>query len=219
MTEPARQHSPSDRGAMLAELAGVITEFLEPRHHAEIYETVKVTPKGTRTTVRQRHITTHPGLLIALHQAAEPAATGELGSSSFESKPSADLQAVAVLDEIRRAVTVWAGVLGIQSRSLSICMSALVSARHTDNQLETILGEAKAWRRRARYATGFDPLPMTLNDPCPYCWRKNSLMIGGDLTWARCSRCGRAWDEMTIGLLGVMLEQNQQRETLAESTS
>jgi hypothetical protein len=202
------------RGDMLADLAAAVNELVEPRHHVETYETE--IDKGTRRRrTRRRHLITLPGLLRSLVDAMEPGATGEIGApAGYESRPAAELEPANVHRMITDQSAIWCRAFGIQRETLSGRLRALVGARHTDIQLDTLTHEVQYWVRRARLATGWDAAPFTLNQPCPYCWAKNKLTITGDLEKARCGACGREWDEQTIGLLGAMLTANETQETM-----
>lgn len=216
--------SDKTRGDNLADLADSIRELTEPRNHAEFLE-VTVTEalpskngrrRAKRTRRRKMHTVTLPCLLIALHDAAAPGA-GESGSvtGGFESRPSAELEPLAVLGEIIEDANFWANTFDLNRPTLAKTISALVGAPHDDAQLARIASQAARWVRRARLATGFDPSPFTLGAPCPHCGRRNSLVITGDLNAGRCSRCGVDWDENTIGILANMLTTSATVETLA----
>jgi hypothetical protein len=201
------------RGDLLADLAAAVNELVEPRHHAEIYETEVDRGTAKRRRIRRRHIITLPSLLQSLEDAMRPS-TGEAGApAGYESRPAAELEPAAVMRLITDSSAMWARVFGIRKETLAGRLRGLVSAHHTDTQLETLTREAGYWVRRARLATGWDPAPFTLNQPCPYCWARNALTITGDLERARCSGCGQEWDELTIGLLGQMLTANETQET------
>jgi hypothetical protein len=175
--------------------------------------------KGTRakrTKQRRKHVTTLPGLLDALVQAATPGASeGGMAAGGFESRPAAELEPLAVLTDIIRDAGFWARAFNIDQPTLARTLSALVGAPHDDAQLARIAGQAAAWVRRARLATGFDPAPFTLSGGCPYCKAQNCLTVTGDLQAARCQRCGVDWTPDTIGLLSTMLTQSATVETLA----
>jgi hypothetical protein len=82
-------------------------------------------------------------------------------------------------------------------------------------QLAEMTAQASRWVRKARIATGFEPAPVTLNHPCPYCMRRHALVIAGDLQSAKCTRCKTTWSPDTIGLLAEMLQTNETQETAA----
>jgi len=203
------------RQDMLADLADLVRELTEPRTSTEYRETVKIDGQK-RTRVREPHTITMPGLLQSLMNALEPGVTGELiGTASFESRPSADLEPLRVWRLIQTGTSEWCTQLGIKRHTLTGALSGLVSATHTDSQLETIAYQVASWVKAARLATGWDAEPFTLNQHCPYCWAKNQITVTGDLEHARCGRCKTEWTHDTIGLLGQMLTNNQTQETLA----
>lgn len=220
------ERKPRTRNLLLIDLADSIRQLTEPRTHTEMLEAVQVDVITTRSgktrerrTMRRRgHVVTLPPLLEALHTAAVPGA-GEAGEASaaggFESRPSAELEPLAVLHEIIDQAGFWSRVFSIERPTLARTISALVGAPHDDAQLERITMQAARWVKRARLATGFDPAPFTLGSPCPYCARRNALTITGDMQTARCNRCGVDWTPDTIGLLADMLINSAHHETLA----
>ena len=212
------------RNDLLADLADAVRELTEPRNHTEyrevtVSETVTARKSGKqrtrRTKQRRPHVVTLPGLLDSLRSAAVPGSS-EAGSSggSFESRPSAELEPLAVLREIIDDVGFWMRTFDIDRPTLAKCCSALVSAPHDDEQLARIATQARRWVKRARLATGFDPAPVTIAAPCVYCG-KRGLVIAGDHQSARCTRCLVTWTPDTIGLLADMLRANETQETLA----
>lgn len=213
--------SDETRGSLLADLAGAVNELVEPRTHTEYVETTVTEEvpagrrrKSKRTRRRVAHTTTLPSLLDSLAEAMVPGATGEGdGSAGFESRPSADLEPVAVLREITTDATTWGRALLVNRSTLPGLLRGLVGAQHSDSQLRNLVYDARRWVRRARLATGFDAAPFTLNEPCPYCFRRHALVITADMQKARCSRCGTSWAPDTIGLLADMLTMNQEQET------
>lgn len=209
----------------LMDLADSIRELTEPRHHTEYVEltVVETVTRRGRTRERRRrerraHIIELPGLLQALAQAARPGSSDASGTAAggFESRPSAELEPLSVLREITDDMGFWARTFSIERVTLAGNLSALVSAPHDDPQLEHIANQARRWVRRARMATGFDPAPMTLSEPCPYCHRRHALTISGDMQRARCNRCGVDWTPDTIGLLADMLRANETQETMTD---
>lgn len=217
MSEPTR-------GMLLADLADAINQLLEPRSHSEYVErTITDTVVRRNGKIRQRtrkvrvaHAVQFPGLLEALREAAVPGATDTAGSTgaSFESRPPAELEPTSVLREIRDDTDRYARALNMPAKpSLEKTLRALVSSNPTDTQLANLAADARRWVRRARVATGFDAAPITLNQPCPYCGRRNSLVITADLNAGRCTACHTTWTPDTIGLLADMLTANQTQET------
>lgn len=214
------------RQSLLIDLADAVRELTEPSRHVEYLEhavTRTVTTRSgkiraKRTRERRRHATTLPPLLDELHTAAVPG-SGEDGASTsaaFESRPAAELDPVSVLREITDDLGFWVRTFAIERKDLVGNLRALVSAPADDAQLERIASQASRWVRLARVATGRDPLPITLADPCPYCFRRNSLVIAGDLARAKCIRCGTRWNPDTIGLLADMLRKSETQETVAD---
>jgi hypothetical protein len=217
----------NSRADNLTDLADAVRQLTQPRHHVEYLEETVTEERATsngrrkakRTRRRRAHHTNQPALLDALADAMIPGATGEPGApAGFESRPAAELEPAAVLRGIRDDATRWARHLGLPRDTLPGTLTGLVGARHTDDQLANITDDARGWVRRARLACGIDDPPVTLADPCPYCQRRNCLVITGDLTAARCTRCGVTWNVDTIGLLADMVRANQERETMADLT-
>lgn len=210
--------SPRTRGDLLADLAATINDLTDIRINVELYET-EVVEGSKRTRVRKRHIDTFPSLLDALLEAMQPASTGDSSAAGFESRPSAELEPIAVLAMIREQSGVWARALNMaKRRTLADRLHGLISATHTDTQLGNLVHDAHGWLHRAKVATGWETASFTLNQACPYCSVKNALVVTGDLERARCGKCGAEWDEMTVGLLGQMLTANETLETMTQAT-
>lgn len=215
----------SVRSESLVDLADAINELTRPRRSTEYLEEtvtrVVVTRSGKqrakRTRERRRHTVTFPSLLDELHSAARPGSSeAGLSLGGFESKPSAELEPVSVLREIADDAGFWARTFDIDEDDLAGTLQALVSAPTDDPQLAMITRQADRWRHRARQATGHEPPPRTIADPCPYCLRRNSLVVSGDLRSAKCARCGTRWSPDTIGLLADMLRTNETQETAVD---
>lgn len=213
------------RGQLITDLGEAVDELTEPRTHTEHLEAYvtedAITRKGKRRTrrrrVRKAHIVTLPGLIGSLEQAVVPGASadGPTVAGGFESRPAADIGPASVLREIVDGAEFWTAELNVPARTnLAATLRGLISARHDDQQLRRLARDAQRWVRLARLATGYDPQPMTIEAPCPYCTRRHALVIAGDMTTARCSRCGVRWDIDTIGLLADMLQANVTQETM-----
>lgn len=204
---------------MLADLAGIVTEFVEPRRHTEILEhrTSVVTRTGRRrsTVIREAFATWQPSYLAGLHLAAYPG-SGELTpTGGFESQSPANDAAIDALRVITGQVTGWCWRFRISVDGEKARMRRLVGARHTDTQLTDLLEDAQGWRQTARVAIG-EELPLrTINQPCPDCLHRNVLTMRADGTYVRCAGCGRVWDESMVGLLAAMLAANRTHETLS----
>ena len=214
------------RAEWLIDLADSINELTEPRTISEIVEVPVVVEeiangrgrrRAKRTRVRRRHTITLPGLIAELGNAAIPG-SAEAGAATggFESKPSAELEPLSVLREITDDAGRLSRRYNIDRPTLTATLHALVSAPHSDTQLRELARQANRWVHRAKVATGFEPAPITLDRPCPYCTAKNALVLSGDMTNARCTRCGIDWTPDTIGLLGDMLRANETVETMPE---
>lgn len=213
----------STRAELRADLADAVRELTEPRHHVEYLER-SVTEviddgrrrKGKRTRQRRRHAVTLPSLLQALLEAMTPASSADsIGGSGFESRPSAELEPISVLRMITEQTGVWCRLLSVDRATLVAALHGLVGSEATDEQLAHLAHDAERWVKRARLATGFDKAPLTLNQPCPYCGRRHAIVVTGDLTAGRCSRCGTEWTPDTIGLLADMLTANTTQVTMA----
>lgn len=212
------------RRELLIDLADAINELTEPRRNVEYLEasvTRTVTTRSgkiraKRTRERRKHSVTLPALLDELRSAAIPG-SGDVGAAigGFESRPSAELEPLAVFREIDHDAGFWARTFRIEGADLADVLHSLVSAPHDEAQLAAITRQAVRWVHRARLATGHEPLPITLNEPCPYCLRRHALVIAGDLQSAKCTRCSTRWSPDTIGLLADMLRTNETQETAA----
>lgn len=215
------------RTEQLTDLADSIRALTQSRQEATILEqsiTQTITTRSgkthaKRTRERRRHTVTHQSLLDELAQAAIPGANGTAATpAGFESRPAAELDPISVLREITDDASWWARALNLDEPNLPKLLSALVSAHTDDAQLAYLTRQADRWVHRALVATGHEPPPVTLKDPCPYCGRHNSLTITGDLNAAKCGRCGTRWNINTIGLLADMIRANQEHETMTDHT-
>lgn len=206
------------RGDMLADLADAINELTEIRNHTELIE-AEERDGLIRRRVRRKRIVTFPSLLDELAEAMKPGAAGEASAAGFESRPAAELEPINVMAMITEQSRVWANLLNVERSTLKGLLHGLVGAQHSDIQLASVLKDAAYWVKRARQATGWDESPMTLNLPCPYCWKRHTLVITSDLMKAKCKnpKCNAEWDEMTIGLLGQMLTSNAEVETMPQA--
>jgi hypothetical protein len=205
---------PRTRADHLTELADNIRELTQPRTHTETRE-VTHTQNHKRWRAREKHTITMPSLLQSLTDALTPGNTGEpTGATSFESRPSADLEPLRVWTLIRDQTNTWNTTLGMRQHTLHARLTGLVSAHHTDQQLDQLTWDTANWVRQAKIATGWDPASFTLGDRCPGCMRKHCLVVSGDLETATCDRCKMQWQHDTIHLLGRILEDNRTQETL-----
>lgn len=219
------------RGELLTDLADAINELTRPTQHVEMLEGSVTRTTSTRngkirakrTRERRKHTTTLPPLLDELQRAAVPGGGVEAGSmgASFESRPAAELDPVSVLREIADDLGFWMRTFAIEDTrgdrpDLASLLPLLVSAPADDAQLERITEQAARWVRRARIATGRDLPPITLNAPCPYCFRRHALVITADLQRAKCTRCRTTWSPDTIGLLAEMITANESQETAVD---
>lgn len=201
------------RGQLHAELEQHINALTQTRDNTEYVERRTTNRNGKRARRRTPHHVTLPALMDALNDALVPAissSTNGAPNTGFESRPAADLEPAAVHHAILQAATQWAHQLGVPPT-----LTALLNANPTDAQLEQLVHHAAHWVARAREAAGEDPTERVIGDACVYCGHRNSIAVNGDLTTARCTRCGVRWDLDTIGLLSQMLRANREHETLA----
>lgn len=219
------QRRDNTRGDLLADLAAAINELTEPRHHVEKYDRTAIIPidtgarrkKARRSRERRQHHTSHVSLVIWLCDAAPGAdPDGPSMAGGFESRPPADMDPVSVLREISDGARAWARTLGVTRPDLTARLKGLVSARPTDSQLRELTREAERWVALARIAVGFDAPPLTGVLNCPECHARNSINVTGDLTFARCARCGAKWTHDQFGLLTLMLAANGTQETAVD---
>ena len=214
----------STRAELLIDLADSINELTKPRQNTEPLEAWVTRPvvsrsgkiREKRTRERRQHVVTFPSLLDELRAAAIPG-SGDAGAATggFESRPSAELEPLAVFREIDHDAGFWARTFQVERDDLAGVLHALVGAPHDDPQLAEIARQAARWVHRAKVATGHEPPPVTLNQPCPLCGRKAALVVTADLQTAHCTRCMSRWTAYTIGLLTEMIKANEDNEVLA----
>lgn len=207
------------RPEMLAELADCINGLTEIRTESTPYE-IEERDGQIRRRVMRRHVETFPCLLDSLVEAMQPAgATEQTAAAGFESRPSAELEPIAVLAQITSESGTWLRAFNLKPRAtLADTLHALVGAKHTEVMLANLVKDARGWLNRAETATGWANRAFTLNEPCPQCGRKNSLTVNGTMTNAVCTRCGVDWPENYFGLLGQMIMANQHVETMTVAT-
>ena len=207
---------------MLTELASIVREFTEPRH-----QSVPVETRDNRARlIRRIHRTTLPPLLTALRMAARPADlnTGHM-SGSFVSQPAANLTAVSALRQITDECALWCQRLEVVAPTIEAQMGEQVSALSRRAgagavlQLELVLTAFRQWHLVARVACAEEDPPRTLNQQCPACFRRNVMVMRGDGSHVRCTRCLTTWDETQVGLLSAMLAANRQHGTLPETVA
>ena len=226
MTHPDSRH-PASRPDMLADLAQIVRDFTEPRHHTEIIEHREAVTSRTGRTgrtrsrlLRRQHITMLPSLLAALRIAAYPADLNDAFTAGvFESQPAANLAAISTLRRITDEAAAWCRHLNVTATTEKGQLARLVSAHHTDSQLTELLADARRWQHTAKMVVGEEEPLRTLDQPCPICGRKNTMVMRADGTHVRCARCRTDWTETQVGLLSVMLERNRQYGILPEAAA
>ncbi len=206
-----------DRYAAIYRIHDAIADLTEPRHVTEHYE-YQITEHVRRPA---KHIQTLPGLLQALQDAIEPGGdNGQAnGGKAFESRPPVRLDPIKVRRDIGRGARLWTQTLDLKRHTTKghlMAINAAVGAM-SDEWVKDLDRDTKRWIRQAKQATGEEPMPITLDQPCPECWKRNKLTITGTLDYAHCANCDMAWDQDTIGLLGQMLTANTTQETTART--
>jgi hypothetical protein len=213
VSEPRRW----DRHAAIYRIHDAITDLTEPRHVTEHYE-YQITEHQRRPA---QHVQTLPGLLQALQDAIEPGGDNgqATGGRSFESRPPVRLDPIKVLRDIGRGARQWTQTLGLSRQTTRGHLMAIKSVASTmpDDLVNDLDRDTKTWIRQAKQATGEEPMPITLDQPCPECWKRNKLTITGTLDYAHCVNCDTTWDQDTIGLLGQMLTANTTEETISKT--
>lgn len=204
-----------------ATLHELITQLTQPFDETAGYQHEIINTAGeTLAGFARRHTVTHRPLLELLEAAAVPAGSGETSfDGMFESEPAADIDAVEVLDRIRRDLVSVLGIRVLDRRALNLAqvLPTLATAELDDDQARTVTRAARGWVRDARIAVGLDPGPRTMRDRCPYCPPQQApmLQITGDLQRVYCQRCGEHWTPDHYQFLRRLLNENRTQTTLA----
>ncbi|NUO58981.1 MAG: hypothetical protein HOV78_20155 [Hamadaea sp.] len=156
------------------------------------------------TKIRDTHTAHHPALLDQLEAAVQQAAGGgAYGGGTAKSKPSARLDAIAVLQRIDRQSERLARNLGLPHATLRPRLSAIAGALTTTTSgREADL--VRAWWVAARCTTGWEDAAYTPHVPCPNvdCERWDTLRIRLTDGIATCIECGESWHEGNFVQLG-----------------
>ena len=173
--------------------------------HYEPRTVLQTNPDGTNTWVSDRHRTISLPLLEQLGSAVAQSGSAEGGRRSFESKPSARLEAIDVLQDIETEALAWNRRLNLPvmdpKTGHQLPLDQLVQAAAA-NAGDDMLRDLRSWWIRARTVTGWDaPVWKPNRNTCPLCEVKGDLRVRLDAQTAVCLACGEAWDTATIGLL------------------
>lgn len=196
----------------------VVAELLQPTRTTETIERFeqRPTPAGGQRwrKVRKRVEVEHPPLLVQL-SAATSSPTMQAGDSYRsvpQSKPSARLDALAVLQRIDVESKQWAQVLGTRSRvPVTSRLRGLVGGepaarrrRLRDDAGRTLQQATRSWLAAARVVTGWDSPPYTPPVPCPEasCERRGTIRVRFDSHTASCLECGTWWTDGQLHVLG-----------------
>lgn len=191
--ELTQHHVTRDRVDRFVPVPNVLTEF----EGADLDGGWSV-PRWTR--IKETHETHYAPLLEqleeAVHQSPE---AGAHGGGTPKSKPSARLDALAVLQRIDRQSRARAADLNIEPAQLParlLAISGKVGA--------TLDEQVRAWWVAARCATGWEQHPYAPDVPCPNveCERWSTLRIRLDDYLASCVECGEVWDRGNYVQLG-----------------
>lgn len=205
------------------ELLDYVIALCDPTHHGEAYLTPLRNSDGTTTFVTQRHRTTSPPLLEQLWGAVEASGSAEGGQRSFESKPSARLDAADAANDIDNGVFKWLTKLGHRPDTMNDTIAALrhlgaLAAGQGHDTHRLIESDVRSWWVRARVLTGWDSPAWRPNNTCPLCSVKGGLRIRLDHHTATCVECRCTWDPSTIGLLAdhIRVENHEDEEVAGE---
>lgn len=205
------------------ELLDYVIALCDPTRHGEEYLTPVRNPDGSTTFVKQRHRTTSQPLLEQLWAAVEASGSTEGGQRSFESKPSARLDAADAATDIDKGVFGWLTRLGHRPDVMNDTIAALrhlgALAAGVDHDTHRLIeSDIRSWWVRARVLTGWDSPAWRPNNTCPLCGVKGGLRIRLDHHSATCVECRQTWDPATIGLLAdhIRTENHEDGETVTD---
>lgn len=160
---------------------------------------------GQRLVPRQ-HTVEHPPLLDQLHAAIVGSTAGASSSSSPESRPTANLEALDAWTAIDQGARFW--VSAVTNRVATAGVEHLVAdliARLPlldRDDARCVDQDVLRWWARARVVTTWDTAPLKPHVPCMNCDVRGKLQVRLEPLLAVCLGCGAAWDSTTIGVLG-----------------
>lgn len=185
---------------VLQEIADAAEQLCDARRHAE--------PRWMWDASRNRkplspHITTVPGLIQQLRDAAEPGSGGEGGGTSDAGALPLTLSAVSLLGSIGLGAAMRAKRWGVNLDERTTPedhirgLVGLASRRPSYEQAE-LARELRSWTWQAEIVCGWRSPPRELVAPCPVCEARGTLLAYAheDNPRAKCVECGSGWAEL-----------------------
>lgn len=205
MSNRAQQRAEAKTGQQVVceRISERVAELLEPSTTRE--HQWRPSSDGKRLE-QQPHVVVHPSLVVQLELAVESSTAGGPGGGGYESRPTANIQALDALGILEREAAIWFRVIvgAPAPRSIRRLLEQLVERAPTltPERLRALDFDVLRWWARARIVTTWDTAPMKPHVPCMNCDRRGGLRVTLFPTAAVCLNCGAAWDATTIGILG-----------------
>lgn len=195
---------------------GMVHELTHTHTHTE-----RITTHTTRgTTITEPHHVTAPPLLDQLTNATTTA-DGHSAYGGYGSRPTANLDALDLHQDINHQATTWLQHHGHRHPGTTLAAVRLAGSLHPQTTTCTtpatqredgccLTHDIARWWTRARILTGWDAATWSPNtNTCPHCAARGTLRIRLADHAAICThtdpdtqqRCGATWDHTTIGLL------------------
>lgn len=189
------------------DVADDINQLIRPSHTSEPIRRPILQPNGKWEAQIVRHNVEHPPLLVQLKAAAAGStAAGEAMMHNTTSKPPARVDAIALLERIRRQSHELVDELGTRrGSSLADRLSGIAGATDVpDDVAREVRKTVHSWVLSARIVTGWDQPPFAPDVSCPNieCERRGSLRIRLADRIAACIECGTTWDNTEVEHLG-----------------
>lgn len=187
------------RDVLTGRITDRINELTRPYTHRET-----ITRWGHGTIIHEPHVIRMPSLLTQLHAFMTTAAGASDRGGSFESRPAARMDALALLERIRVEATAWSDIPRNRRPKLEDLVRSCLGhlGDFGDADLKALDGDVRGWWASARILTTWDTPAMRIYAPCPLCSTVGDLYARVDPLTAICRACGESWDDSNIGLLG-----------------
>lgn len=181
---------------MLGDIAETADALTDSYLHVQPYE---VWDKNRHLKV-MKHETRQPGLLQQAREMMDVGGQGDAGGRSHpEGSPAPlNLEAASLVLVVTLAAFRWCNRLDVEQRdtaeaNIRALVGAVASA--TSDLQAALLADMRGWRRRCSIIAGWTTPALRLFAPCPYCARRNVLVINLEAATAYCvnEECGAAW--------------------------
>lgn len=215
MTQDFEPPNPS-RSRLLADIAEAADALTDSRQNVE---PIHDADEHRNKRMRRVYVTTIPGLIQQLRDAAEPGATGDSNGvrSIPDSRPPLALNAVSLLTAIEYGAARRCLALGVATRDTveaTIRMFVGDASQWDSGAQANLAAELRSWRVQAEVITQWRCEPVELCAPCPaevepgwICGARGTLLADPDTGAARCVTCGTKWSPDDAAAKGGLFDQ------------